>query len=81
MITCDRDMLARRTWDAVEASVETENLPIGVKALRSWEFGGRRDQQGPEKGNLGRVVEKRIQVQWRRIIDMSSIDHRQLFSD
>jgi hypothetical protein len=33
-ISCDReDMPARRTWDDVKASMETENLSIGANDL------------------------------------------------
>jgi hypothetical protein len=45
--------------------------------LRSWEFGGRRDRQGPEEAGCGK---KDIQVQGRRIIDMT-IDSYFLISD
>jgi hypothetical protein len=51
-----------------------------LRPLRSREFGGRRDRQGSEEGKFGRVVEKRIQVQWRRIIDMT-IDSYFIISD
>ena len=33
MISWDRDKPARRTWDEVKASVETENLSIDFKEL------------------------------------------------
>jgi hypothetical protein len=58
--------------------VETKNLSIGVK-----ELGVRRKERlaRAREGKFRRVVEKRLQVQWRRIIDISAIDHRQLFSD
>ena len=48
--------------------------------LRSWVLKGRRDRKEPEEGKFGRVEEKGIQVQWRRIFGMSAINHRQLFS-
>jgi hypothetical protein len=51
--------------------VETENLSIGVK-----EFGGRRDRQGPEEGEFGRVVEKRIQNRLQTVLQSSSITIR-----
>ena len=43
----------------------------------NWEEG--ETGKGQTRGNW--VVQKRIQVQWTRIIDMGTIDHRQLFSD
>jgi hypothetical protein len=48
--------MSARTWDAVKASVETENLSIGVKELgvgRKKETG-----KGQKRGQLGRVVER-----------------------
>jgi hypothetical protein len=48
--------------------------------LKSWELGGRRDQQGPEEGKFGRV-EKGVRVQRKGIIGMNTISHRQLFYD
>jgi len=48
--------------------------------LRSWELGGRRDRQGPEKGKVEGVV-IRVQGQWKRIIGMNAMNHRQLSSD
>jgi hypothetical protein len=52
--------------------VETEHPSIGVKERRDW--------QGPEEAKLGRVAEKRIQIQGGRIIDMT-IDSYFLISD
>jgi hypothetical protein len=50
-----------------------------LRPLKSWEFGGRRGRQGSEEGKFGRV-EKKIKVQWRRIIDMT-IDSYFIISD
>ena len=49
--------------------------------LRRWELGGRRDRQAPKERKFRGVEEKGIQVQWTRIIGMSAINRRQLFSD
>jgi hypothetical protein len=46
MISCDRDMPAKRALEEVKASVETENLSIGVKEL------GVRRKEG-QRRNLG----------------------------